>query len=129
MFLVYRVAKTHSSSQPNERKEYKFLESQVSPKEEAICCRYSLMTWGSLLQEPSGAEHLRSQKHKDGNVTWEERVIVCQEERFRESVYRLFPGPNFIELLKGTGHFWYVLKMIVSIKTYLVDNNGELLIE
>ena len=29
---------------------------------------------------------------------------------------------------KVTGHYWYLLKMIVSIKTHVVTSNGELLI-
>ena len=30
--------------------------------------------------------------------------------------------------LKGSEHYWKLLKIIISIKTYLVTNNGELLI-
>ena len=30
--------------------------------------------------------------------------------------------------LKGSGHYWYLLKIIIIIKTYLVTSNGELLI-
>ena len=33
-----------------------------------------------------------------------------------------------INSIKGTGHYWYLLKIIVSIKTYLVTSNGGWLI-
>ena len=35
---------------------------------------------------------------------------------------------NSSNSLKGTGHYWLLLKILVSIKTYLVTSNGELLI-
>ena len=31
--------------------------------------------------------------------------------------------------LEGSAHFWYLLKIIISIKPYLVTSNGKLLIE
>ena len=37
-----------------------------------------------------------------------------------------FRGPVF--LLKGSGHYWRLLKIIISIKPYLVTSNGERLI-
>ena len=33
-----------------------------------------------------------------------------------------------LERFKGSGHYWWLLKVIVSIKTYLVTSNGVLLI-
>ena len=32
------------------------------------------------------------------------------------------------DILKGSGHYWKLLKIVISIKPFLVASNGELLI-
>ena len=46
------------------------------------------------------------------------------------SNYQTCPLPlvRLKESIKGTGHYWYLLKIIINIKTYWVTSNGELLI-
>ena len=44
-------------------------------------------------------------------------------------IMKFSPGPNYIKLPKGIGHCCLLLKIITSIKTYVVNTcNGELLI-
>ena len=31
----------------------------------------------------------------------------------------------YVARFKGSGHYWYLLKIIISIKPYLVTSNGE----
>ena len=35
---------------------------------------------------------------------------------------------QFYKAIKGSGHYWLLLKIIIGIKPYLVKSNGELLI-
>ena len=34
----------------------------------------------------------------------------------------------FLSAIKGSGHYWYLLKIVISIKPYLVKSNGERLV-
>ena len=62
-------------------------------------------------------------------------LVVCLEPHHRYPPGKML-SPTMTRLslqeyesrFKGTGHYWLLLKINVSIKTYLVTSNGELVI-
>ena len=52
-----------------------------------------------------------------------------KEKMVEEMFYCLGNHLENVLMVKDTGLYWYLLKIIVSIKTYLVTSNAELVIE